>query len=127
MTAGRLVGEGPRGAPLQGLWASETTIYGRFGYGIAAESDEVSLPAAPAVTIAARGGADDVDFLDDPEASPEASEVLAPVYDRVHRSRPGTYARDAVWWRWRRFRERPDLRKGASKKRWVVEAVWMNW
>jgi predicted N-acetyltransferase YhbS len=35
-----------RGAAISGLWASETTIYGRFGYGIAAEGDAIRIDHA---------------------------------------------------------------------------------
>src|SRR5512140_1413445 len=33
-----------RGEPLAALWASEETIYGRFGYGLAAFCGEMKLP-----------------------------------------------------------------------------------
>src|SRR4051812_13647256 len=33
-----------RGEPIAALWASEETIYGRFGYGLAAWAGEVRLP-----------------------------------------------------------------------------------
>ena len=32
-----------RGEPLAGLWASESSIYGRFGYGLAAQGYELKL------------------------------------------------------------------------------------
>ena len=31
-----------RGEPVSGLWASDARIYGRFGYGVAAEGDELT-------------------------------------------------------------------------------------
>ena len=34
-----------RGEPIAALWASEETIYGRFGYGIAAWAGEIKLGA----------------------------------------------------------------------------------
>src|SRR5213080_4451870 len=33
-----------RGEPLAALWASEETIYGRFGYGVAAFCGEIDIP-----------------------------------------------------------------------------------
>jgi len=33
-----------RGEPLALLWASEDTIYGRFGYGMASQCAEVTIP-----------------------------------------------------------------------------------
>ena len=32
-----------RGEPLVGLWASESLIYGRFGFGVATEQDEIEI------------------------------------------------------------------------------------
>ena len=33
-----------RGEPMALLWASEETIYGRFGYGMASVAGEIELP-----------------------------------------------------------------------------------
>ena len=33
-----------RGEPIAALWASEETIYGRFGYGLAAWAGELKVP-----------------------------------------------------------------------------------
>ena len=35
-----------RGEPLAALWASEETIYGRFGYGLASQDVMMGLPLA---------------------------------------------------------------------------------
>ena len=34
-----------RGEPIAALWASEETIYGRFGYGLASWAGELKVPA----------------------------------------------------------------------------------
>ena len=39
----QLDGEHRRGLPLVGLWASESPIYGRFGFGMAVEQQEISI------------------------------------------------------------------------------------
>ena len=51
-----------RGEPLALLWASEDTIYGRFGYGMASQCTEVSIPTAALgvrAAVRARGDAPD--------------------------------------------------------------------
>src|SRR5918992_996684 len=68
-----------RAEPIAALWASEETIYGRFGYGMAAYAGEISLPreyAQFAVPVERRG---QVRFLR-PE---EAMEQLPPIWERV--------------------------------------------
>ena len=49
-----------RGEPVAVLWATEDTIYGRFGFGMASMAAEIDLPrehAAPFARIDGRGGA----------------------------------------------------------------------
>ena len=85
-----------RGEPLAALTASESLIYGRFGYGMAAQADRVSIdrrhtdfvPAAPA----APGG--EIRFV-----APEvARERWPPLYERLREARPGMIARTPAWW-----------------------------
>ncbi len=99
------------GDPLSGLFASEATIYGRFGYGVAVESDSLTFTTSGA-RIAENLIRDEVDRLEDP------AEVVPDVYARA--LRPGMLARNPTWWDYRRFRERPDLRSGATPRRYVV-------
>ena len=73
-----------RGEPIATLFASEETIYGRYGYGLAslnafdvAKSIEAFRPGVEAVGRVR---------LVDPD---EAAKLLPPVYDAVRRSRPG--------------------------------------
>lgn len=83
------------GEPLAALWASESLIYGRFGYGLAAHSDRVSidrrhtafLPTLPDVP-------GEVRFVE-PDA---ALERWPPLYERLRESRPGMMARDSAHW-----------------------------
>jgi len=101
-----------RGDPLAGLWASETPIYGRFGYGCAADGvdytfrgSHVVLPPPPDVTV---------ELLDD-----DPIEVLPAVYERVA-GRPGTYERTTEWWRNHTLRDDPHRRRGKSALRHAV-------
>lgn len=110
-----------RGDVLSGLWASEGSIYGRFGYGMAAESDDLHLaPGASLVGVSqSAGGPVELDALAQIDAS-LALELFPRVYDVVQRRRPGMFARDEVWWRHRRFADRPFEQRGRSPRRFVV-------
>lgn len=104
-----------RGEPIAALWASEATIYGRFGYGVATFADSVELTTA-GLTIGDGLEVDAVELVDDATAR----RVLPEVYAAAIADRPGSYARTPGWWQHRWFVDRPDLRKGASPRRHVV-------
>jgi predicted acetyltransferase len=104
-----------RGEAISGLWASDAAIYGRFGYGIAAESEELSFDGR-ALAIADAAATDGVEQID--EAT--ATETLPGIYDQARPGRPGMLGRSAAWWLHRRFRDRAELRNGASPRRYVV-------
>lgn len=83
-----------RGEPLAILNASESDIYGRFGYGLAQQyqtveidADELRLsPPAPPRQMR----------LVTQEA---AVELLPPIYDAYRRVQPGSLTRSPGWWR----------------------------
>jgi len=101
-----------RSMAVSGLWASEASIYGRFGYGIAAEADDLSFHA-PEITFAP-ASTDEVVPIDEP------TEVLPPIYDAARAVRPGMITRTPAWWKYRRFADRPDVARGASPRRFAV-------
>lgn len=103
-----------RGEALSGLYASEGTIYGRFGYGIAAESDELVIAGGDGLFPAPAGYA--LVGLDDDDALA----TLPTIYAEATATRPGMYARSHDWWRWRRIADRPYARRGRSPRRHVV-------
>jgi len=103
-----------RGVPVSGLWASEGGIYGRFGYGLSVEADELTVEAA-GLEIDSAALADELEPLDPGEAPGALDEIFA----RVVPARPGMFARSAAWWRYRRFADRPDQRGSASPRRYV--------
>jgi predicted acetyltransferase len=105
-----------RGEPLAALWASEETIYGRFGYGLASFCGEIKLaheytafaqPFEPEGTIR---------FLE-PD---DARDALPPVYERVRQLWPGMFSRDDLWWEQRELKDPEERREGAGPKRWVA-------
>jgi predicted acetyltransferase len=102
--------------PLAALWASEETIYGRFGYGLAAWCGEINLErvwSAYARPVERRGR---VRFVT-PE---EAARLFPPVWDALMRERPGVFQRTKAWWELRRLRI-PDEEKANPKHLAVLE------
>src|SRR5438445_6346322 len=105
-----------RGEPLAALWASEETIYGRFGYGLAAFCGEISLPheyTAFAQTCEPEGT---MRFLE-PE---EALDVIPPVFERIRLQWPGMFSRSTLWWENRELKDPEERREGAGPKRWIA-------
>ncbi|HWS32348.1 MAG TPA: GNAT family N-acetyltransferase [Actinoplanes sp.] len=83
--------------PIAALWATETSIYPRFGYGPAASrlflnimNREVRLPAPPAEPSGRLRMVDPVGGLAD----------LAGVYERLRPERIGWSNRDERWWKY---------------------------
>jgi predicted acetyltransferase len=105
-----------RDEPMAALWASEETIYGRFGYGLAAWSGEIRLQRVwneYAVPLERRGQARFVT----PE---EAAMLFPPVWDALMRERPGVFNRSKAWWELRRLRI-PDEEKANPKRLVALE------
>ena len=100
------------GEPIAALWASESAIYGRFGYG----------QAAPGVRLEADSAR--LAFRDDPGPTgswrivdrDEAQRLLPPAYDRVRSGRSGMLSRNEHWWREHRLADPEHWRRGASPK-----------
>jgi predicted acetyltransferase len=107
-----------RGEPLSGLWATEATIYGRFGYGIAAEADTLEADTRGMAFTAGRHVRDDAvcEWVD--EAA--ARERLPAIYARAIADRPGTLGRSDAWWSERHFLNVPLMRGKASRRRYVI-------
>ena len=103
-----------RGEPLAALWASESSIYGRFGYGVASQFCGYRIETAHAEF---REPVPAGQFrLLDPE---HARKLLPAVYERVFRERPGHFARSEGWWEhW--TSDPPWERRGGSKFRYAL-------
>jgi predicted acetyltransferase len=105
-----------RGEPLAALWASEETIYGRYGYGLASLSLELEIPR---VQGAFRPGVEQVGQVRMVDAT-EAATLLPPVYDAVQLATPGMYERSATWWELRQLIDLPEFRFGGGPKIYAV-------
>lgn len=85
-----------RGEPLAFLWASEASIYRRFGFGSASMVMELEVPTDHGGFV---GGVDlggRIRVLPRDQALP----AMRPVYERVAASRPGMIAIEDRWWAW---------------------------
>ncbi|MEU0218023.1 GNAT family N-acetyltransferase, partial [Streptomyces sp. NPDC006265] len=100
----QLAGSRARGEFLSVLLASEATIYGRFGYGPATHTQELTaprhraalaFPRAHGTADAPAAGADNgsVEVL----RSAGCGEILEEVYDRYRRAQPGAPSRPHRW------------------------------
>lgn len=97
-------------------WATEDTIYGRYGYGIgsmAAEIDIVREHAAAFRHVETPGQPRLVTLG-------EAEPLVAPVYERVARQTPGMYLRAPAWWQDRLLIDHPWRRQAQGALRCVV-------
>lgn len=100
-----------QGEPVAALWASEETIYGRYGYGMAALCGEAEIQRV-------YGG-----FRNAPEhggsfrllSHEEALEAIPPVYARVAAETPGMFARPREWWEARALHDSEFRRDGAGE------------
>jgi predicted acetyltransferase len=97
-----------RGEPYALLNASESGIYGRFGFGVADRVLRFELDTRHADFVApvAEGR---FELVDRREAAP----VVGPLYDRFARSRPGALGRSEAWWD-QVLHQRPGWRGGGD-------------
>ncbi len=106
-----------RGEPLAVLWASESVIYSRYGYGRASWYLSYTLrrgEGALAKTATADSGLR-LRLADPQAALPE----LAKVYDALLPSRPGFFGRNDAWWR-RVIYDPAEERHSASPLRCLI-------
>lgn len=83
-----------RGEPLAYLWASESPIYRRFGYGTASFCTELEVAPERSSFVPGTDTGGRVRALPREQALP----LMRPVYDRVAATRPGMIAVDERWW-----------------------------
>src|SRR5271163_4382285 len=97
-----------RGEVVATLRASEATIYGRYGYGVASSSQSVEVQTARAALRPEVGTGGAVRLIE----ATQAWDVLPRIYAENRPSRPGTIDRSEVWWQGLRLRT--ESSSGAS-------------
>jgi predicted acetyltransferase len=106
-----------RGDLVAYLWASEGTIYGRFGYGLASRMGSMSLArerTAFAQPFTPRGT---VRLLD----LDEAAQIFPPLYEQVRAQRAGMFLRSPTWWETRNLFDDPARRQAGPLHRALLE------
>ena len=99
------------------LWASEATIYGRFGYGLASRIGGISLAKERsrfALPFEPHGTVRLVDLQ-------EAARTFPPLYEQVVAQRPGMFVRTKAWWETRKLFDDPARRQGGPKNLVLLE------
>jgi predicted acetyltransferase len=100
------------GEPLAALYASEASIYGRFGYGVATHWLDLNAESRRMVFRDDPGPRGVVRFVDEEEAF----ERFPPIYEQLRRERPGMISRSEHWWRRHRLADYEHRRQGASRR-----------
>lgn len=95
-----------RGEPLAILIASESVIYGRFGYGVSSYLFDYELDTRfGAFRPGLAGDSGRVQFVDEGTAD----KVFPEVYERWWKQQPGAIPRTDEWWAFVRAERRPGL------------------
>jgi predicted acetyltransferase len=97
------------GEPLAALWAAESLIYPRFGYGLAAPDQEIEIARGQTAWAKPAEPAGGVRLIE----ARAAAAAFAPVYDGELGRRPGMVPRDEQWWKVRLL-DSKERRAGAS-------------
>jgi len=97
-----------RGEPIACLWASEATIYGRFGFGLASLTAEIDVPRERSAFCGPSSTSGNVQLV----ALGAAEQLIAPIYERVAAETPGMFARSSAWWQARTLDDPEWRRRG---------------
>jgi predicted acetyltransferase len=104
------------GEPVAYLWASEDTIYGRFGFGLASFTAEIDVSRERSAFHARFAASGNVRLV--PLAAAEGD--VAPVYERVASVTPGMFSRSSPWWQDRTLADPEWLRGGRGELQCTV-------
>ncbi len=104
-----------RGEPLAGLWASESLIYGRFGFGVATENDAIDIDQTRVSVV---GEAGSIRLV----STEEAKQIFPTIYEAELSSRPGMLSRTELWWH-HHFDDPTASRDGFSALRCVLHTT----
>ncbi|WP_131739384.1 GNAT family N-acetyltransferase [Actinomadura roseirufa] len=82
------------GRPLAALWASQSAIYGRYGFGSATRAIELEVDTSRPLELRTAPAPGPLRLV----GRAEAPDVLGPLHARAIGRRPGGLVRDAEWW-----------------------------
>ncbi|HUO45909.1 MAG TPA: GNAT family N-acetyltransferase [Acidimicrobiia bacterium] len=102
-----------RGEPMAALWASDSAIYGRFGYGPASLHFEVKVDPRHAAFHRLAPEPATVRLLD----QGPARDAIPKIHDQIRTGRAGFFRRSDAWWETRWFSDHSSLRDDATSLR----------
>ena len=105
-----------RNEPLATLWASEGSIYQRFGYGLATLSSSIDLERERALFNSAAEPFGRVRLVD----VAEARQLFPPIFEASRAQIPGFYTRHDTWWNIEVLADFKWARRGFERKFYAV-------
>jgi predicted acetyltransferase len=103
------------GEPVAFLWASEETIYGRFGYGMASLALDCEIPKTHASFSNVSPSRGELLMV----TEEDAYAPISAIYERVRLRYPGMFSRSENWWKYRRLKD-PEHFQGGPLNRVVL-------
>ncbi len=101
-----------RGEPVAVLWASESAIYQRFGYGPGTLNGSFEIDRGRTAWLRPGEPGGRMRLVDEAEALA----TFPPIYEQVRAVTPGALTRTEDWWRWGILRDAEYMRRGAGPK-----------
>lgn len=100
-----------RGEPVAILWASESVIYQRFGYGLAVKNYLMDADRSRVTFMNDYPRVGQMRMVD----LADAAKICPDTYERVARTTPGMLKRDENWWKHHRLADPEHHRGGRSE------------
>lgn len=108
-----------RGEPLAILWASEGSIYQRFGYGLGTTRTRLSVERERSTFRHPHSPVGTIRFVE----VDDAKRLFPPVFDAVRSHRPGFFNRTPAFWDGEFFADPEHWRRGAGAAWHIVHEV----
>ena len=103
-----------RAEPVAILYASESLIYGRFGYGWASSHDAVEIDTRHGAFLRPPTATGRIELID----TDQVVKVLPGIHDRARRVQPGDINRPAPWWD--ALTRDPEKHRGGASQRFFA-------
>jgi predicted acetyltransferase len=101
-----------RGEPVAILWASESVIYQRFGYGLGTLNGTFEIERGRTAWLRPWEPEGKLRLVD----AAEALATFPAVYEQMRAVTPGALSRTETWWRWGILHDAEHMRRGAGPK-----------
>jgi predicted acetyltransferase len=102
--------------PIAALWASDSAIYGRFGYGCASICHDLEIETGHSSWNRLAREPGKARLI----TRAEALDLAPPLYDRLRTVIPGFFVRSPEWWEDRPLRDSEAFREGGTALRYLA-------